>query len=224
MSEPRHVATARMLLDTMTEDPDGGEALGLAYAGIRTGRWGAGYTAAIGQSERHGLDWPMEQVAAFAMVHSKMMAGDAAQVMISTRGAMPERDAEREANAAALADLPRPFRARVDLHQDKHPGDGMLYWDEPIRVTAMTGLIDRTADGETFPIPLRMMIPPGKAILEIGSTLASRTWTHIEEWGGVARWPYGEPFLYLFVNLGPTLSEQIAAMIPRKRLTGDPAA
>ena len=216
MNLPRHAADARTLLDTMTQDPDGGEALGLAYAGIRTGRWGAGYTAAIGQDERHGLDWPMEQVAAFTMVHFKIQAGDIAQVMISVR-ATPERDEDREANAAALADLPRPFRAAVDLHQDKHPGDGMLHWNEPIRVTAATGLIDRNEDGETFPLPLTMMIPPGKAVLEIGSTLASRTWTHLDTArGSVARWPYGESLLYLFVNLGPSMAERIAAMIPRK--------
>ena len=122
---------------------------------------------------------------------------------------MPEADAEREANAAALADLPHPFRASVDLRQNKRPGDGTLYWDEPIRVSAATGLIERTEDGETFSLPLRMMIPPSHAVLEIGSTLASRTWTHLEMgWGSVARWPYGESFLYLFLNLGPSMSER----------------
>ncbi len=70
-----------------------------------------------------------------------------------------------------------------------------------------------------------MMIPPGRAVLEIGSTLASRTWTHLEMgWGSVARWPYGEPFLYLFLNLGPSMAERIAAMIPRKNLPVGPAA
>lgn len=219
MSEPRHVADARMMLDRMTDSPDGAEALGLAYAGIRTGRWGTGYTAAIGQSERHGTNWPMEQVAAFAMVHAMIQAGDVAQVMISAR-VTPEQDAARNANAAALADLPRPFRASVDLRQDKHPGDGMLYWDEPIRVSAATGLIERNEDGETFPLPLRMMVPPGRAVLEIGSSLASRTWTHLEMgWGSVARWPYGEPFLYLFLNLGPSMAERIAALVPRKKMS-----
>ena len=68
-----------------------------------------------------------------------------------------------------------------------------------------TGLIARHADGTTHPLPIRFTIPPGSAILEIGSTLPSRTWAHLIDRGGsLARWPYGHKRIRLMVNLDET--------------------
>jgi hypothetical protein len=46
-----------------------------------------------------------------------------------------------------------------------------------------------------------VMIQPGEAPLEIGSSLPSRTWLHLREDRAVARWPYGHDSFMLFVKV-----------------------
>jgi hypothetical protein len=194
---------AQAVLERMLEEPDGPGVLRDARQGLREDQWGEEYTDSIGQ---HGLlpssSWPMEQLAAFAQVHALIYGGHVAQVVIGTRrGPLP--DADREGNAATLADLPRPFRAEVDMQQSTASADGALTWDEPVRVMLATGLMHRGPDGSTCPVPVSFTVPPGRAVLEIGSSLPSRTWAHLIEEGGVARWPYGHDRIRLMVNLDP---------------------
>jgi hypothetical protein len=199
MSRTVHERSAQMMLDQMMADPDGPETLRLAYSGIRDKRWGADYIDALGQNPR-GESWPMEQIAVLARLHAMTYSGLIATVTVSTRrGPRPDRD--REGNAALLADLPHPFTAYVDMHQNNEDGDGLVEWSEPIRMSVATGLIDRDPDGSTHPLTLSFMMPPGSATLEIGQSLASRTWSHLVMDGGrVARWPYGHPRFWLFIN------------------------
>lgn len=198
MGEPRHVWTARQMLDEMMDDPDGPEMIRITYQGIREKRWGADYIAALGQQPRGS--WPMEQVAMFARLHYMVYSGQVAHVWVSTRRG-PRADRDREGNAALLADLPHPFTAEVDMHQNNEDGDGIVRWSEPIRVSYTTGLIDRDPDGTTHPLTLSATLPPGSAVLEIGQSLASRTWQHlIMDTGKVARWPYGHSRFWLFIN------------------------
>jgi len=195
---------AEMALERFLEHPEGPEVLRLARRGLREGSWCDEYVAAIGQ---HALmrppSWPEEQVAAFAQVHALIMGGSVAEVLVATRGT-PRRDRDREGNAELLAGLPRPFTAQVDMTQHNADADGIVSWSEPIRVSLSTGLIERFPDGTTHPLPVRFLIPPGSAVLEIGSSLPSRTWTHLVDRGGsVARWPYGYSRFRLLVNLDP---------------------
>ena len=219
MSTTMHEQCAEMMLDQMLDDPDGPETLALATQGIRDARWGQDFIDAIGQHGRLPAGrWPMEQVAAFTKVHALIYSGEVAQVAVGTSGeASP--DAEREENAATLATLPRPFTAAVNMQQRLSPrGDGLVRWDEPIWVETFTGLINRCPDGSTAPYLLRFLIPPGTAPLEIGSSLPSKTWEHLVAGrGAVARWPYGYSAFRLFINLGPSMAERMAALIPRKK-------
>jgi hypothetical protein len=197
-----HEFSARAILDQMMSDPAGAQVLQTAYAGLRDGRWSEEYMDAIGQ---HGVrartGWPMEQVAAFARVHGMVAAGDVAMVPVSTDGP-PHADGEREANAAALSNLPHPFTASVGMTQQCGDSDGAVAWSEPIEVTVATRIIEPSADDFSRPYGLHYMIPPGKATLEIGSSLPSRTLMHLAmEGGAVARWPYGYSCFRLFVNL-----------------------
>ena len=200
-----HETWAELALERFLGNPDGREALYLARQGLRTGQWDDEYVSAIGQ---HGIldpsSWPEEQIAAFAHVHALIYGGSVATVLVGT-GSGPYRDSDREENAAVLATLPRPFRASVDMSQRFSQGDGKLTWDEPVRVSLATGLIDRRPDGTTYPLTASFKIPPGSAVLEIGSSLPSRTWSHlIDRAGKVARWPYGCDRLRLMVNLDVT--------------------
>jgi hypothetical protein len=197
-----HAATATTMLDRMMTDPRGMQALHSTHQGLRAGRWSKEYMDAIGQcGVRARTSWPMEQVAAFAQVHSMVTRGLVVMVPVGT-GGKPGKDDQREANAAALAHLPHPFTAKVDMNQNCGDGDGMVYWSEPIEVSMATGLIEREPDGTTRPVSLHHFIPPGRATLEIGSSLPSRTWMHLTlEGGAVARWPYGHSCFRLLVNL-----------------------
>jgi hypothetical protein len=210
-----HVYMAQMILESLLSDTDGLEALRLAQQGLQEDKWGDEYTAAVGQ---YGMlpssSWPIEQVAAFAKAHSMIYGGSVAETIVSTRGT-PLRDSEREGNAAILADLPQPFSAEVNMRQNNAEGDGILTWDKPARVSLATGLIDRRPDGSTSPLLVTFTIPPGSAVLEIGSSLPSRTLAHLTETGKVARWPYGYSRIRLFVNLDPATltSHQLDAYI-----------
>lgn len=200
-----HETWAELALERYLSDPDGPETLNLARQGLRTEQWDDEYVAAIGQ---HGIlaptSWPEEQLAAFAEVHALIYGGSVATVLVGT-GRKPGADADREGNAAILATLPKPFRAEVDMQQQFSQGDGILSWDEPIRASLATGLIERRPDGSTCPQVIRSMIPPGSAVLEIGSSVPSRTWAHLIDRGtSVARWPYGYDRLRLMVNLDET--------------------
>lgn len=214
-----HISTADHMLDHMMSELEGQRALHATHQGLRDGRWSEEYIDAIGQ---HGVrsrsGWPMAQVAAFAVVHGMIVAGDVAMVPVSTDGP-PCRDSDRAANVAALSNLPHPFTASVDMEQNCGDGDGMIAWTEPIEVTVSTRLTDLMPNGVRYPHSLHLVIPAGKATLEIGSSLPSRTWMHLAlEGGAVARWPYGHSRFRLFVNLG------YAAGIERLGESLEPAA
>lgn len=217
-----HENWAELALERFLGNPDGLETLRLARHGLRSGQWDDEYIAAIGQ---HGIlaptSWPEEQLAAFAELHALVFGGSVATVLIGT-GGKPHADADREGNAAILATLPRPFRATVDMHQQFQQGDGSLVWDEPVRVTLATGLIEHCPDGSTYPHTVSFKIPPGSAVLEIGSSLPSRTWSHlIDRAGKVARWPYGYSHIRLMVNLDLSSMISFRAAASMDRILGE---
>lgn len=197
-----HEYLADCTLEKLMRTEDGRLALAMAREGLNEGRWHDEYLSAIGQqSLTSPRSWPMEQVACFAEVHALIFGGDATELLIGV-GETPRPDADREGNAAALARLPHPFRAHVDMEQNNASQDGTLCWEGPIRVGLCTGLIARHADGTTHPLPVFFTIPAGMAPLEIGSTKPSRTLAHlIDGEGSVARWPYGSSRIRLIVNL-----------------------
>ena len=105
-----HVEMAEGLLADFMGTPDGARAFQVYVAGIRDDRWDDFYRESIHQ--HHWREhFPLEQIAAFAHAHSDIMSGRVAQVQLTTFGATPARDADRAANAKALAELPRQARA-----------------------------------------------------------------------------------------------------------------
>jgi hypothetical protein len=217
-----HEYMAEMTLERLEEDPEGPGILRAARRGLQEGHWNDEYVSAIGQ---HPLSrppsWPLPQIAAFTEVHAMILSGSVAELLIPV-GEKPRPDANREGNASVLARLPHPFRAAVSMDQGNAEGDGTLAWDCPIPVSLSTGLIARHDDGSTHPLPVRFTIPPGNAVLEIGSTQPSRTLAHlIYTSAGVARWPYGYQRIRLLVNLDPEtyLGSRLAkAMKPYRKV------
>jgi hypothetical protein len=164
-----------------------------------------GFVDAVGQMHRiKPARWPVHQVAAFLDIHAAIGAGRYAMVKVEV-GETPRADAERSANAAALADLPEPFTAELDAHQNAADEDGTVAWSDSIVATRSTG-VPYTAgcaapESLTVPTTIQALSVP----LEVGTTMPSRTLLHLEEDGGVARWAYGSTDLYVLLNLGHPL-------------------
>ncbi|MGW4469678.1 hypothetical protein ACWENQ_08395 [Nonomuraea sp. NPDC004354] len=163
------------------------------------------YAAAIGQIFRSSPSiWPMEQVAAFVAVHTKICAGEILQVLISAEGmdGGPLADSRRSDNEAKLRYLPVPFQAKVDLQQHGADYDGTLKWDQAIKMDGASGcvFIDNCCNAVKQPISTISTVAPGWAPLEIGATTPSRTLLHLLQEGAVARWPYGADHIRLLVH------------------------
>lgn len=193
-----HVDAAEKTLDLFLADPAGGMALKVYRDGIKERRYGATGDAIHQQMWN---TWPLEQVAAFALVHSELCSGKVAEVQISAGGA-PGADADRAGNAALVANLPAPFTAEVFAHQNCEDQDGFLSWSEPIMMEVATGIGIVGPDGKTRRQVVTREIPPGEAPLEIGTTCASNTLMHLRSDRALARWPYGSERIRLFVAIG----------------------
>lgn len=200
MTTTVHEEAAGSLLAKILDDPRGGPALNACRADLD--KWPPDYVQVIGQHHWERYRWPLEQVAAFSVVHSEIMSGDVARVVIGTRRNTPHADEDRAANAAGLSDLPHPFTAGVDLGQGNADQDGWLEWSEPIDVEVSTGVPLIGADGSMSPVIMKRTLLPGGAPLEIGYTMPSATLLHLRRNRSVARWPYGHPFLTLLVSVG----------------------
>lgn len=169
------------------------------------GAFGDEYTAVIGQTFRVGpANWPMEQMAAFTAVHTKICVGEVLQVLIGgadTDGG-PFADKRRDDNAAKLADLPEPFQAEVDRSQNGADYDGTLKWHAPIQMDGATDAVFLPPCSRAMKQPLAIVstVSAGWAPLEIGYTMPSRTMLHLLQHGSVARWPYGSDTIRLLVR------------------------
>ena len=187
---------ARRLLGT----PEGAHSLHLAYKGVSE-RWEREYVDAIGQhyiySDR--CDWPLEQIACFALVHGYLGNGTVGRVLVRA-GGEPGRDSDREHNAGLLAEMPEPFVAELDMSQNCADSDGVLRWTEPIQVHVATTEREDGVGGECA-VLAPAVIRPGRVPLEVGSTMPSRTALHLREDRGVAHWPYGSDWIWLLVRM-----------------------
>jgi hypothetical protein len=179
---------------------DGATALQVYVQGLTEGRWDDSYLEQVGQQHR-GIRsrWSIQEIAAFAHLHSALMAGNMFEVEISARGE-PGPDSDREGNAAKIGQLPGPFVATVSRSQRNADQDGWLYWDEPIKMEKSVNVPYTDGVHGTQPIRCVVDVPPGRVPLEIGTTKPSRTLLHCRMDGGVARWPYGHNRLILFMS------------------------
>lgn len=163
------------------------------------------FVDAVGQMHRLTPgNWPVHQVAAFLDIHAAIGAGRYAMVQVEV-GTAPRPDAGRAANAAALADLPEPFMAQLDLDQNAADEDGKVAWTEDVIVTRSTGVSYTAGCAVPESLTIPTVVGSFRVPLEVGTTMPSRTLLHLEEDGGVARWAYDSTDLYILLNLGHPL-------------------
>lgn len=164
---------------------------------------GTGYADALGSSARYAPSkWPLHQHAAFTQIHALIGAGGVSYTYISTGGA-PGPDADRTGNARLLEDTMEPFQAELDIHQNGADADGVLWWDEPLKISRSTGahFYPSVCRRDTYSlVTYPTLREAGSAPLEVGDSWPSRTLLHLWEDGAVARWPYGSKLIWLFIN------------------------
>jgi hypothetical protein len=169
-----HELVADQLLNDILRHPPAAAVLADTREELRRsiGGFDRDYVAAIGQIHALAGSWPMEQVAAFLSVHAQRMSGRFGMVTIEV-GEPPGSD-----------------------------GDGELRWTEPITINRSTGVGEVGADGKTRPVMTTCLIPPTIPVpLEIGYSKPSVILNHLSiRHYGVARWPYGVPYITLFLN------------------------
>lgn len=194
-----HESAAMAHLELGMREPGYAPMLMEAKDRLRAGqRWSPDFVDAVGRDRWD--QWPLHQVDAFACVNALIHTGAYGMVLVSV-GATPCADKEREANAAALANIHPSFVAELDMDQHCGDSDGWLYWHDEITVECSTGTSYYSPTGHPGSVMTKRRIPPGSVPLEVGSTLPSRTAIHLAMDGGVARWPYGSELITLFLNL-----------------------
>lgn len=102
----------------------------------------------------------------------------------------PFRDAMTVENDRVLGKLPRPYSG--SFSGGAGPDDGWIGWDGPIDVISGGG----TDGGDFRTFPVRDYVP-----LEVGTTMASRTISHLVYDRALARWPYHHNYCNIFVCL-----------------------
>lgn len=146
----------------------------------------------------------MEQYAALLETHARVTSGRVAVTVLAVENS-PNGDACRTVNAKVLEQLPAPFVGWVDPRQVSGDQDGILEWSQPVRMRRSTGLSVESQCPRPHAVLSRVTVGPASLPLEIGDTLPSRTWAHLEQDGGVARWAYGSVFVWVLVDLESTV-------------------
>jgi hypothetical protein len=137
-----------------------------------------------------GFDYDVYDAYAFLRVHQILFSGVVARSRIEV-GRMPYPDRCIKENNDALRTLPRPFEACFAPQRGRGANsDGSFSWTEKISA-CRTSLVD-------LPIYRLVDVEPRDVPLEVGTTAASKTWSHLIM-GGVARWPYESKWIYLYV-------------------------
>ncbi len=123
----------------------------------------------------------------FSQVHSRLCIGEIVATKVQV-GVGPAKDKEFEENNARLADLPNGFQAK--FLGGSGDNDGHIEWSMDIE------LGQYLPDGK----PIRFRMKPGRASLEVGFTELSSTMLHLQMEGALARWPYDQKWITLYVD------------------------
>jgi hypothetical protein len=133
------------------------------------------------------------------MVRDAWLFGRIAITRIAVHATPMDDALVAENQAAIMSEMPDPFAAKVVCERGRGAeSDGNLAWDKSIRAN----VIPSSSHSPTCPVACRpkvedVLIAPGTAPLEIGSTEASRTLMHLAADRSLARWAYGSEEIVL---------------------------
>ena len=107
-------------------------------------------------------------------------------------GEEPHQDKDVAGNNVVLNNLSRPFKGRFwGGNQDE---DGFIEWDRPIHVTSC-------AAGEDREEVRWLLAKPKRVPLEVGYNSSSKFRRDIRGYHSYARWPCGQPFITVFLDI-----------------------
>jgi hypothetical protein len=131
----------------------------------------------------------------FGQLHVRYFTGGLRTRFVCFRKAdvTPFPDKEKAKNNEALSWLEKPFKGTFD--GGLSPGDGMLEWTDSIGIRR---LFQNPKTSEVREETIT--IEPGRWPLEVGSSSHYCTWHHMWDSWGVARWPYGQPYITLLLS------------------------
>lgn len=165
---------------------------------LRAGAYGP-LAEALGQSSEVRGGATQYDAWAFGQLWHQLHTAKVFAVTVDV-GAEPGPDVDRAGNQQRLtAGLPPAFTAEVSMRAIDADGDGTLAWSRPVRVHAV-GCREKECAAT---LPASVVLAPGSAQLEIGTTSFARTDYHLRQERSVARWPYGSRLLYLFWRVKP---------------------
>jgi hypothetical protein len=133
---------------------------------------------------------------AFMSVHALMFSGQIACFRIQTDGCPCANDDIDGNNALLESALRGEFSGEFWGGLDD--ADGYVEWDKPV-----IGTVRTHDDNKDDPIISEQVIKPARVPLEIGYTAPETTLLHINQEGGVARYPYGQDEITVMVRRNP---------------------
>lgn len=129
----------------------------------------------------------------FMCIHTAMMSGGILSLKIPVTDT-PFPDKAEDENNAVLSALEYPFEAKFG--GGLYVNDGYFKWLQPIRFCQKL-----LCDGTEY----EKLIPPTAAPLEVGYTKPVTSLFHLAESRVLARWPYDNKFIHLFVVVNDKL-------------------
>lgn len=208
-----HEQSAAHLLDAMIEHPGASRTFietrrRLKLPSSHPAAFGRDYIATLGQLACiTPAQWPLEQVAAFTALHTKICAGEPPSP--DRRCSHARRSQGRRATQGERAGARTPARP-ISCRRRPHPEWWRRRRNAEMGRAHSHGRCERS--GLPWPLPLgpetagadRAYSRGRLGPLEIGSTTPSKTLLHLLEAGAVARWPYGSDHICLLVLGRPT--------------------
>lgn len=184
-----HARAAHAAVDTLLQHPDGTsllratwEFLNCTVEGCRCAEY-----RRIFADPRSG-EWPLEQLVALTTMGALIDQG-----LLYMRsfyvGQPPSNDRNRPQHQRVLQGLRvHGLEVQIDPWTGGGNGlaDGSISWSEPLEVLALEG-------------EHRLTVGPRSAVLETGSTEASRTLSHLLVDGALWRWPYDSERVWLLI-------------------------
>lgn len=188
MSQLINITTMEGFHRRLAQEPQWGPVLVQYIEQMQNGFYPQGFVNAVYQP---AFDWYPDIYTAYCFAHVNAWIGTGLVLTAKVEaGEEPLPDRDVEGNNAILNELPRPFEAEFTgpaSNWDKD--DGVFSWTEPVEF----GQILYTGTEKVS------IVAPRRISLEVGTTQADTTLCHILQNGGLARWPYGSIWIYLFV-------------------------
>lgn len=190
----------RAIRDLCTEamrDPASAARITSVLEDLRNGRGPRDYVDAVFQNWAGKLV-DLDDAFAFGRIDHWVATG---RVLIHPIhiGHRPFQDHKADLNNAILSTLPAPYRAEFEGGRGRRGGDGWLEWSTPI-TAGRHGTPGNPND------PAEVEVEPGSAILEVGTTAASRTYEWLVQNTKLARWPYDSEWITVFI---PTIEFEL---------------